>query len=159
MSGPDLSVRPGGTDDLAAVAEVFLAARHAAVPAMPAPVHSDDAVRSYVAALQLGGGSERELWVAERVGAVVGFAIVRADWLDDLYVRPDAQADGVGSALLDVVKAVHPGGFGLWVFESNLAARGFYRRHGLVEQETTDGSDNQEGAPDVRMRWTGRSRD
>jgi chorismate mutase len=41
------------------------------------------------------------------------------------------------------------------VFETNLAARRFYRRHGLVELEHTDGSGNEEGAPDLRMAWPG----
>ena len=40
-----------------------------------------------------------------------------------LYVAPDRHGPGVGSALLEVVKAVRPDGFGLWVFESNTPAR------------------------------------
>jgi len=34
-------------------------------------------------------------------------------------------------------------------------ARSFYLRHGLIELETTDGRDNEEHAPDVRMVWPG----
>ena len=41
------------------------------------------------------------------------------DWLDDLYVAPAHAGQGIGSALLDLVKAQRPGGFCLWVFESN----------------------------------------
>jgi chorismate mutase len=44
----------------------------------------------------------------------------------------------------------------LWVFESNRPARTFYARRGLVELERTDGSGNEEKAPDVRMAWPGR---
>jgi chorismate mutase len=54
-----------------------------------------------------------------------------------------------------VVKAQRPDGFCLWVFESNEPARGFYRRHGLVELEHTDGSANDEKAPDLKMAWPG----
>jgi chorismate mutase len=57
--------------------------------------------------------------------------------------------------LLDLVKSRRPDGFGLWVFASNAPARAFYLRHGLIELETTDGRDNQEHAPDVRMVWPG----
>ncbi|NUR05809.1 MAG: chorismate mutase [Nocardioidaceae bacterium] len=57
--------------------------------------------------------------------------------------------------LLDVVTATRPGGFCLWVFESNHAARAFYARHGLVELERTDGSGNEEKAPDLRLAWPG----
>jgi chorismate mutase len=70
-------------------------------------------------------------------------------------VLPERAGQGVGSALLDVVKSLLPRGFGLWVFLSNEPARRFYRRHGLVELETTDGSGNEEGAPDLRMVWEG----
>jgi chorismate mutase len=54
-----------------------------------------------------------------------------------------------------MVKAHRPQGFGLWVFASNSSGRGFYHRHGLIELEHTDGSDNAEQAPDVRMVWPG----
>ena len=55
-----------------------------------------------------------------------------------------------------MVKAQRPRGFALWVFESNERARAFYRRHGLVELEHTDGADNMERSPDLRMAWPGR---
>jgi chorismate mutase len=57
--------------------------------------------------------------------------------------------------LLDLAKSRRPDGFALWVFVSNAPARGFYHRRGLVELEHTDGSDNEERAPDVRMAWPG----
>ena len=41
------------------------------------------------------------------------------------------------------------------MFEVNQPARGFYRRHGFVELERTDGSANEEHAPDVKMVWPG----
>ena len=41
----------------------------------------------------------------------------------------------------------------LWAFQSNTGALRFYERHGFVAVEETDG-DNEEGAPDLRMRWT-----
>jgi chorismate mutase len=71
-------------------------------------------------------------------------------------VAPGLTGHGVGAALLDVAKAQRGDGFCLWVFETNDAARRFYRRHGLVELERTDGSTNEERVPDVRMAWPGR---
>ena len=151
MSTDQLVIRPGGAEDLPAVGEVHLAARQAAVPAMPPLVRSPEEVREHHARLDLG---HRELWVADADG-VVGYAGLTEDWLDDLYVHPRSQGRGVGSALLDVVKAERPGGFCLWVFETNEGARRFYRRHGLVELELTDGSGNEERAPDIKLAWPG----
>ena len=77
------------------------------------------------------------------------------DWLDDLYVVPARAREGIGSLLLDLAKQQRPDGFCLWVFEENEPARAFYRRHGLLELEHTDGAGNEERAPDVRMAWPG----
>jgi GNAT superfamily N-acetyltransferase len=140
--------------DAAAVAEVHLQARRTAVPAMPPSVHTDDEVREWLAG-RLRAGAD-EVWVAEEAGRVVGYARLSGDWLDDLYVLPVSAGRGVGSALLQLVVGRRPDGFSLWVFESNGAARGFYRHHGLVELEVTDGTANEEHSPDVRMAWPGR---
>ena len=81
---------------------------------------------------------------------------MEGDWLNGLYVAPDAAGSGVGSTLLDLVKAIRPNGFCLWVFESNTPAREFYRRRGLLDLERTDGSANMERTPDIKMAWPGR---
>lgn len=146
----DLVLRPALPDDLAEIAELYLATRRSAAPAMPAPVLDDDAIRAWFADLP----SSKEVWLAED-GDILGFAVLDDNWLDSLYVGPQHQARGIGSALLDVVKAQRSSGFALWVFASNTSARGFYHRHGLIELEHTDGSSNEERSPDVRMAWPG----
>ena len=153
--------RAGGTSELTLVpasdaqrgeiAELFVASRRAAVPAMP-PVLDEADARRWVAGWDL---STREVWVALEAARVVGYASLDDDWLDGLYVAPDRARSGVGSALLQLVKARRPDGFALWVFASNTPARSFYARHGLVDLEHTDGSDNMEHAPDLRMAWPG----
>lgn len=146
----DITLRPATTEDLAEIAELFIATRRDAEPSMPAVVSDPDTIRAWFAE----NGPQREIWVAEDDG-ILGFAQVHGDWLEGLYVGPDHQARGIGSGLLDVVKALRPEGFGLWVFASNTSARGFYHRHGLIELEHTDGSANAERSPDVRMVWPG----
>ncbi len=147
-------IRPATVEDAAEVAEVYLASRRAAFPAMPAGVHPDDDVRAWLAG-RLAARGEDEVWVVEQGERLLGYARFTATWLDDLYVRPEVAGQGLGSALVDLVKSLRPGGFALWVFESNLPARRFYRRHGLRERERTDGSENEEQAPDLRMSWDG----
>ena len=148
----DLTLRPASPDDLPAVAELHLAARHGAGGAFPPAVHPDDEARAWVAAWDLGA---YDVWVAERDGAPAGYARWTATWLDDLYVHPDHQGRGVGTALFELVASMRPSGFCLWVFESNAPARGFYRRQGCLELERTDGSANEERAPDIRVAWPG----
>jgi GNAT superfamily N-acetyltransferase/chorismate mutase len=147
-----MTLRPATDDDAEAVARVNTDARVAAVPAMPPGIHTHEETRAWVRRrLQ-----ELQMWVAEVDGAVVGYAAVSPGWLDDLYVLPGFAGRGIGSALLELVKTMCPAGFALWVFESNVPARRFYERHGLLELEHTDGSGNEERAPDLRMAWPGR---
>lgn len=145
----DLVIRAATDEDATAVADVHLASRKAAP--MPPSVHPDEDAYPWLAARV----REDEVWVAEADARVVGYVRLTATWLDDLYVLPDHAGQGVGSALLDLAKARRPEGFCLWVFEDNRPARRFYGRHGLVELERTDGSANEEGAPDLRMAWPG----
>lgn len=145
----DVTLRPATDADARAVAEVHLASRRAAV--MPPSVRSEEEAQPWLAARL----REDSVWVAEVAGRPVGYARWTSTWLDDLYVAPSHAGRGIGSALLDLVKARLPGGFCLWVFEMNGPARAFYARHGLVELEHTDGSGNEERSPDVRMAWPG----
>lgn len=144
-----LVLRPATDADAAAVAAVHIASRHAA--SMPPAVHGDDDVRRWLAARL----REDEVWVADHDGLVVGYARLTDTWLDDLYVLPAHAREGIGSALLEVVKARRPDGFCLWVFEVNEPARAFYAAHGLLELERTDGAANEERSPDIRMAWPG----
>lgn len=146
----DLVLRPATAQDVAELTELYLATRRAAEPAMPPQVHPAESVLAHLAATV----ADKEVWVAE-ADEILGFVTLAHGWLDDLYVGPDHQGFGIGTALLDLAKARRPDGFALWVFASNAAARGFYHRHGLVELEHTDGSGNEERSPDVRMAWPG----
>jgi GNAT superfamily N-acetyltransferase len=116
---------------------------------MPPGVHDDAEVAAWLATRL----AEDEVWVAEVDDVVVGYVRLTDTWLDDLYVVPEQAGRGIGTMLLDLAKAVRPGGFSLWVFETNTPARAFYARRGLVEREHTDGRDNEEKAPDLRMSW------
>ena len=149
--GPiDLVLRPATTDDAEQLTELYIPTRRAAEPGMPPQQHTGESVLAHTT----GEIVEKEVWVAES-DTLLGFATLDRAFLDALYVGPDHQGFGVGTALLDLAKARRPEGFALWVFAGNDRARGFYRRHGLVELEHTDGSGNEERSPDVRMAWPG----
>ncbi len=162
-AGPaeDLVLRPAAGKDAAPLAEMFWSAREAAYPAMPPSVHTREETGHWfreVLGLEprtIPMPTGREAWVAERDERLVGYVVVDPAWLDSLYVRPDLTGGGIGSALLDLVKGLRPDGFGLWVFETNTRAQAFYERHGCTVVRRTDGSDNEEGAPDLEMAWFG----
>jgi chorismate mutase len=151
----DLVVRPAEPEESDALAALYGRSRAAAHPAMPPALHTAQEDRAWFAARLRDG--EHDAWVAERDGMLLGYALLTATWLDHLFVEPDGQGAGVGTVLLDAVKGLRPDGFCLWVFESNAPARSFYARRGLAELERTDGSGNEEQAPDVKMAWPGRA--
>jgi GNAT superfamily N-acetyltransferase len=85
-------------------------------------------------------------------GDVVGFLARRGGEIDALYVAMDARGQGVGRALLGAAKEAIPN-LTIWTFQANVSARQFYSAAGFSAVEWTDGSDNDEGLPDVRMVW------
>jgi GNAT superfamily N-acetyltransferase len=85
----------------------------------------------------------------------VGFIGLSPGWLDHIYVDPDAQNSGIGTALLDHAKHLQPNGLQLWAFQRNDGAHRFYLRHGFHVAERTDGAENMEKEPDARYEWVG----
>jgi GNAT superfamily N-acetyltransferase len=141
-------IRRATADDVDAIADVLASAR--AEQAWMPPIYTAESDRRFVAAVLL---PEHEVWVAEDDEAVVGFAALKGDLLGHLFVRPDAQGRGLGTALLDKAKERLPGGFTLWTHQPNEQARTFYERRGLLAIEFTDGATNMEQVPDVRYAW------
>ena len=153
-SGPariDVTVRRAGDEDAAVVADVLITSRLASSGAIPPAVHADDDVRRWVRSTLV---PESEVWVAEVPDAgVVAVLALSDDWIDQLYVAPGHTGQGIGTRLVDLARRRRPEGLQLWTFASNVGAQRFYERHGFVAVETTDGSGNEEGAPDIRYVW------
>lgn len=146
-----IEVRRARPDEAGAVADVLIASRRAAHPAVPASVHPDADTREWVRRHLI---AEAEVWGAvDAAGAMVAVMALQDDWVDQLYVLPQWVGRGVGGRLLEVAKERSPQGLQLWTFVSNTPARVFYERHGFVVVEQTDGSGNEEGEPDIRMVW------
>jgi GNAT superfamily N-acetyltransferase len=98
------------------------------------------------------------IWVAEGAGRVVGFVGVNDGEVTHLYVEPEAQRAGLGTALLEHVKGLSDGRLWLWVFQRNEGARRLYERHGFRLVELTDGAENMEREPDARYEWRAQKR-
>lgn len=97
-------------------------------------------------------GRMRVAALGPRAIDVVGFLAREGGEVLALYVAEGARGRGIGRALLSDAMADCPEG-GLWTFQANQAARGFYARMGLTEVMMTDG-ENEEGLPDVRLEWS-----
>jgi GNAT superfamily N-acetyltransferase len=143
-------LRRGTSADAVIAAEVYLLARRHAVPEIPPLVHSDDEVRQWMHGV-LG---EQEVWLAfAGGGALLGLMVLDGDWLGQLYVDPAWTGCGLGARFVELAKRRRPGGLQLWTFVSNVRAQRFYQRHGFTVAECTDGSGNEEKAPDLRYVW------
>jgi GNAT superfamily N-acetyltransferase len=138
-------VRTGESDT---IAEIFIASFRG-LTFVPI-VHTDDQIRTWIRDQMVPA---HEVWVADEAGSVRGFAALSGDLLGHLYVCPDHQSRGIGTALFDVVKRERPNGFTFWVFQRNEGARRFYERHGCRIIELTDGSGNEEKEPDALYEW------
>ena len=83
---------------------------------------------------------------------LIGFIAFREGWIDQFYVRPSRQRQGVGRALLRIAQAAWPHLL-LWTFQRNVPARSFYEAEGFLAIRETDGSGNDEREPDILYEW------
>jgi GNAT superfamily N-acetyltransferase len=65
--------------------------------------------------------------------------LIDGEYLDHLYVRPEAQRCGVGSALLHKARSLSPRRLALVTFQRNSSARAFYEKHGFRPSRFTTG--------------------
>lgn len=141
---PDVALRPAEAQDARDIARILRAAL-TAFDWMP-QLHTPDEDLRFVRGSLL---TEQQVTVATVQGKIVGFAAVKGDWLEQLYLDPACTGRGIGSRLLRHATAgmTH---VKLFCFEANAGARRFYERHGFQAEEFRDGSGNEEGLPDIR---------
>ncbi|WKA32002.1 GNAT family N-acetyltransferase [Bradyrhizobium roseum] len=93
------------------------------------------------------------VWGAFEGHEMRGVIAFRDDWIEQLYILPEAQGRGLGSQLLDIAKRSSER-LQLWTFLRNVPARRFYEARGFVLVVRTDGARNEEKEPDARYLWT-----
>jgi len=81
----------------------------------------------------LAHAQNEEVYVAESHGAILGImAFFRpSNFIHSLYVDPDAQGFGIGTALVEAAQKIADGPLALKVDEPNTRARAFYERLGF----------------------------
>jgi GNAT superfamily N-acetyltransferase len=148
-----LVIRPFARTDAESLGGIWLRGFADGVPGVQ-PAHSDAEVRHYMGMVL---PERAEVWVAALDEVPVAFLALHAGWVEQLYVDPPHIRRGIGRALLTLAQDRNPTGLQLWAFEVNGRAQRFYEAHGFVAVERTDGSGNEEQAPDVRFAWRGRA--
>lgn len=125
----DISVRPANSDDLDDVANVWhesAMSMDGAEPHMPSCAE----LRARIETELSQGWS---LFVAVDQSKVVGMLALKLleGVLDQLFIRPEGQRNGLGRRLLSEAKRQMPAGFVLRMATANARAARFYRANGL----------------------------
>ena len=74
------------------------------------------------------------------------------DFIDQLFIHPDYQRQGIGKTLLDFARKQSPEHVWLYTLQSNVNARAFYEINGFVA-ERFGTSPPPEQEPDVEYHW------
>jgi GNAT superfamily N-acetyltransferase len=127
--------------------QLFRRTREQNMPYLPI-LHDAAEDALWLTQLVTGNG---EVWLVLR-DAPAGFMTLRDGWLDNLYVAPEMQGNGIGSELLAHAKKVQ-NSLQLWVFQKNVRAIAFYESRGFVLEKQTDGAENEEREPDALYCW------
>ena len=79
-----------------------------------------------------------------------GFISMGGNRVGCLFVKPERQGKGIGSALLNIVKQQH-NTILLAVYQQNLRARRFYKMHGFYV--TGESTCKETGCPEFQLEW------
>ena len=145
-----IRLRDGRDDDKPAIADILRSATRVAYKFMAWP-HTDKDFDDFVV-----GAMTR--WEVVRVacaddGTVVAILCLEGKLIDQLFVGPKHQKQGIGSRLIDDAKSLRPEGLSLFTFQANKPARAFYEKHGF--RAVAFGVSEAEGEPDVTYVWAG----
>jgi GNAT superfamily N-acetyltransferase len=144
-------IRAAKVTDAAEIAHIHMTSRAVSMPYLPPQIRNHEQVTQWAEEILVKG---YRTWVAVRSGKLLGYAALDGNLLEHLYLRPDVRRQGVGTLLLDQVKRNSPGRLVLHIFQLNTDAGEFYRHHGFIVLESTDGSRNMEKMPDQTLEWT-----
>jgi putative acetyltransferase len=148
----DIEVRPAAAGELDSVAALWRESA-LAIDGPPQQVPPLEAMRRRIdAELQTGWA----LYVAMRGSQLVGMLAIKPAeaWLDQIFVGPGEQRQGVGKALLDVAKQAMPHGFELRMAATNERAGRFYEHEGLTRLR--EGVHPWTGGPVIFYGWVTR---
>ena len=145
----DLKIEAAKPTDADGIGDLYVASR-AVTLSFLREVHTPSEMRAWVRDILL---VRQTTWVARVDDELFGFMTLDEDNIDQLYLHPEMRRRGIGSALVAHAKTQNPHGLRLVTFQKNLTARAFYEKHGFIPVAFGDGSNNEEGEPDVFYEW------
>ncbi|MDP3706301.1 MAG: GNAT family N-acetyltransferase [Legionellaceae bacterium] len=152
MMTQKLSMRIATQSDASVIANLYLASRKKYISFAPL-VHSDTAIQQWMHDILIPSA---QVWVVEKNDVIIGMMAIDeiqgVNWIEQLYVLPEAVGHGAGSLLMAKAKSLNSS-IRLRTFQENLSARRFYERHGFKILEFSDGSENEEQCPDMLYEW------
>ena len=95
---------------------------------------------------------ENDVYVADLDGVVLAFMAIRGDFIDQLYVAPTHQCQGIGKALIKFARMLSPERLWLYTFQINTNGRFFYEKNGFIVKKFGV-SPPPESEPDVLYEW------
>jgi len=96
--------------------------------------------------------SKSEIWLEVDESIIKGFVALQGSYIDRLYVDPEFQRQGIGTALVQYAKEKCPAELGLRTHQQNRRACKFYEKNGF-EVVNYGISPPPESAPDVEYHW------
>lgn len=143
-------IREATVSDAKAVTEVMLTSRKQLLAFAPL-AHSDEAVFQWIEGYLIPKG---RVTVALLESQIVGICAMseqdEVGWIDQLYLLPKHTGNGIGSILVSEALDHFEGRpVQLVTFQQNHRSRAFYERFGFSAVKFNDGTNNEEGVPDV----------
>jgi putative acetyltransferase len=147
-----MMIRPYRPEDLDPVVDLWYDTWHATFPDLRHHESKEEWRRRFETEIAV----EERVYVAEVDGRLAGFLAVkdRGDgqgYLHEIFVAPELQGRGVGSALMEMAKSLAPAGLRLHTLLRNTQAAAFYERHGFTQVSTGIG---RVGLPNAQYAWT-----
>ena len=150
-SASSVTVRPLREDEIDAIIRLWHVTKRVAYPYLPleqSRTLADDTRFFREVILPRSG-----VWVAEGGGTLLGFMALEGSYVDRLYIHPEHQRRGVGTALMQKAMELSPSGLQLHTHVKNTQACAFYEQHGFRAVKHSV-SPPPESEPDVEYHWT-----
>jgi GNAT superfamily N-acetyltransferase len=147
--GALFQIRPFHPRDLDAAASAVNRAIYAAYAFFGYPYPASVTRQRLSASLDDG----EQFWVPEANGVVVGLLSLKPNYIEKLFIAPEWQGHGIGSALIRKAKSLYRHRIELDCFQENRLACGLYEAHGFRPYGWV--THDEPAIPQVLYRWEG----